>query len=139
MYEYFPTGIWQFIIGGSLIGLGTGLIYLLTGIYGGVSGSFSALFSGNNRLRRILFMLSIPLGALVYTLATGTWFVTTVSWQRMLLGGLLVGIGVRMGRGCTSGHGVCGLSALSKDSLVSVIVFMGVAIITALTISVVGL
>jgi uncharacterized protein len=80
------------------------------------------------------------IGALIYTLTlspTGFW-VTTVQLWRIALGGLLVGFGTRLSSGCTSGHGISGIASLSKTSVIAVIVFMGVAIITANIVQMLG-
>jgi uncharacterized membrane protein YedE/YeeE len=73
------------------------------------------------------------LGVLAWQLwqGTGTALTTAVSPERLLIGGLFVGFGARMSNGCTSGHGICGLSSLSGPSALAVLVFMGVAMLTA--------
>ena len=134
----------QYIIGGLLVGLGITLIYLLTGIYGGSSSVFTSMWSyvssnpffqtdfyRHARFEKMLFMIATIGGGLIYLLYSGTAFHTQVQWWRLMIGGFLVGVGTRLGRGCTSGHGICGLSAWSFPSLVSVIIFMITAILTA--------
>ncbi len=61
----------------------------------------------------------------------GTALSTSISPERLLIGGLFVGFGARMSNGCTSGHGICGLSSLSGPSALAVLIFMGVAMLTA--------
>ncbi|HET8883813.1 MAG TPA: YeeE/YedE thiosulfate transporter family protein, partial [Solimonas sp.] len=88
---------------------------------------------------RLAFIVGLPLGAALFALLRGG---LTVHLQTglagMLIGGLLVGFGTRLGNGCTSGHGVCGLARLSSRSLVAVLVFMGVAMLTVFVIRVSG-
>lgn len=135
---FFPNGIWSYLIGGLLLGLGVSLIYILTSHIMGASSlldSFLSLFSNKferkETKRRLLFLIGIISGGFVYALIFNDFFVTQVSVFRLLIGGLLVGYGVRMGRGCTSGHGICGLSSFSKTSLINVALFMITAIIVA--------
>lgn len=140
--DFFPTGITTFLIGGILIGLATSFIYIMTGIYGGVSSTLSAALSyvsnlsyfqsfKTTRFRKVLLALSIVAGSAIYVLTTSAPAVTTPYW-RLFVGGILVGIGVRLGRGCTSGHGICGISSFNLHSMKAVLVFMVVAIVTAL-------
>jgi uncharacterized membrane protein YedE/YeeE len=82
---------------------------------------------------RLVFSAGLLLGALLWTFAGegGRSWSTEVPLWRLASGGFLVGLGTRLSRGCTSGHGICGLSAWSLPSLLSVVTFMGVAIVTA--------
>ena len=61
-----------------------------------------------------------------------------ISYWRLLIGGIFVGFGTRLGRGCTSGHGICGIASLSKSSFINVIIFVTVAIITANIVKILG-
>lgn len=143
----FPTGINSYLIGGIIIGLSTSLVYILLGIHATQSTFFATTlsylfpkvpyFNRKNYLEqrewRIAFAIGVVLGALVYTLTVsnqGFW-TTDVQWWRLLIGGILVGFGVRMSSGCTSGHGISGLASLSTTSLYAVITFIGVGIIVA--------
>jgi hypothetical protein len=65
-------------------------------------------------------------------------FTTEVQPWRLFGGGVLVGIGTRIGKGCTAGHGVCGLGSASRTSLVNVVLFVGVAIVTAAVVAALG-
>ncbi|WP_327053489.1 YeeE/YedE family protein [Halomicrococcus gelatinilyticus] len=150
--ELFPNGIERYAIGGLLIGLGTAVIYLGTGIIAGASTFLESTWSYASSLPRfnqpkylasrdwrIVFTLGIVLGAAVYAVVFqgGAW-TTDVQWWRLLGGGVLVGVGTRVGKGCTSGHGVCGVGSVSETSLVNVATFMAVAIGTAQLVQALG-
>lgn len=142
----FPLGIEQYLIGGILVGAGVSLIYILTGLHATQSSFFTTTLSWFSKRRhfqkernlqertwRLYLAIGLVIGALLHTLTlspTGFW-TTSVQLWRLALGGLLVGFGTRLSEGCTSGHGISGLASLSTTSLSAVIVFMGVAIITA--------
>jgi uncharacterized membrane protein YedE/YeeE len=68
----------------------------------------------------------------------GSIWTTDVQWWRLLGGGFLVGIGTRLGKGCTSGHGVCGIGSVSHTSIVNVVTFLGIAIVTAQLVAATG-
>lgn len=119
-----------------LIGLATTLLMLFNGRIAGISGIVGGLL---NRRRggpevswRAAFFVGLLLGALAYVAATGGVFPVGVeaSLAVMVVAGLLVGFGTRMGSGCTSGHGVSGIARLSPRSIVATLVFMGSAIAT---------
>lgn len=149
----FPNGVEQYLIGGLLIGAGVGLIYLLTGLHATQSSFFTTTLSWfskrkhfqktNNieeRQWRLYLAIGMIVGALIYTLTispTGFW-TTSVQYWRLALGGLLVGFGTRLSQGCTSGHGISGLASLSKTSLYAVVVFIGIAIVTANIVQLIG-
>ena len=153
MAVLFPLGITDYLIGGILVGLGVSLIFLSTGIRAGASSVFSSTFSyvsthpyfsqplyRSARVWRLVFSAGLIIGALIFTFAVnnGQWFTTHVQWWRLALGGFLAGFGTRLSRGCTSGHGICGLSSFSSASLLAVITFLIVAIITALALNALG-
>ncbi|MCU4744535.1 YeeE/YedE family protein [Natronoglomus mannanivorans] len=148
--ELFPNGISRYAIGGLLVGLGAVVIYLGTGIAAGASTfleSTLSYVSDQSRFQqyrasrdwRVVFTLGIVLGAAIYAVVWqgGAWTTDVQPW-RLLLGGLLVGIGTRIGKGCTSGHGVCGVGSASKTSIVGVITFLTVAIVTAQIVQAMG-
>ncbi len=150
--EFFPRGITPYLLGGLLIGIGTGAIYLGTGIAAGASTFLETTLSyvsKQERFRqprfvesrdwRVVFTLCIVAGAAVYAVLFqgGIWTTDVQPW-RLFAGGLLVGIGTRLGKGCTSGHGICGVGSASGTSIANVAVFMGVAIGTALLVSTTG-
>ncbi|GAB7093665.1 YeeE/YedE family protein [Halolamina litorea] len=141
----FPEGIAHYLLGGLLIGAATAVIYLGTGIAAGASTFLESTLSYvSNRERfqqfrfvqsrdwRLVFTVGIVLGAAAYTaLSADPWFVTEVSPTRLFVGGVLVGVGTRVGKGCTSGHGICGVGSLAEASLVNVATFVAVAAGTA--------
>lgn len=149
----FPLGIEPYLVGGIIVGVGVGLIYLATGLHATQSSFFTTTLSWFSKRKhfqkeknlkergwRITLATGLVVGALIYTLTispTGFW-TTTVQLWRLVLGGLLVGFGTRLSSGCTSGHGISGLASLSRTSLYAVIVFMGVAIATANIVQLLG-
>lgn len=146
----FPRGYAQYILGGVFIGLGVSLIYVLTGIVPGsstflestltyVSGATQFVQYESTRSWRNVFTLGMISGGAVYVLVvTGEIWTTDVQWYRLLAGGFLVGVGTRVGKGCTTGHGICGVASRSPTSIANVLVFMGVGILTATLVSALG-
>lgn len=123
------------IVGGTLIGLAAVMLYRLNGRIAGISGIFHGLIGADRAQRswRLLFIVGLVIGGLVYQLVSGQ---SLAGYQehslfRVGLGGLLVGIGTRLGSGCTSGHGVCGIARLSLRSIVATMVFLTVGMLTA--------
>ncbi|WP_198668023.1 YeeE/YedE family protein [Saliphagus sp. LR7] len=148
--EPFPNGISRYAIGGLLVGLGAVIIYLGTGIAAGASTFLESTLSYvseqsrfqrylGSRDWRVVFTLGIVLGGAIYAVVWqgGAWTTEVQPW-RLLVGGILVGIGTRVGKGCTSGHGVCGVGSASRTSIVGVITFLSVAIVTAQLVQVAG-
>jgi uncharacterized membrane protein YedE/YeeE len=117
-----------------LIGLAAVLLLLANGRIAGISGIVGGLLTRATADMgwRVAFVVGLWLGAIVYWLIRGEVFTVQLvaTWPVMLIGGLLVGFGTRMGGGCTSGHGVCGIARLSKRSTVATLVFMGAGIAT---------
>ena len=122
------------LIGGLLIGLATTLMLLLNGRIAGISGIVGGLLTrkGSEVGWRAMFVAGLLLGAFVYMLATGGALLVRIeaSLPIVVVAGLLVGFGTRLGSGCTSGHGVSGLARFSKRSIVATSVFMGAGIVT---------
>lgn len=121
--------------GGLLIGLAAAIMLLGLGRIAGVSGMAARATGisdkGAPRNIAIAFVIGLPLGALLTARLTGgveTSFPASI-WP-LIIGGLLVGFGTRLGSGCTSGHGVCGLSRLSLRSMVATGVFMASGFVT---------
>ncbi|MCB0093124.1 MAG: YeeE/YedE family protein [Caldilineaceae bacterium] len=122
------------LIGGVLIGLSATLLLLANGRIAGISGIFNgAIFNLSGDAQwRWLFIGGLLIGTLIYEygLATKPTPQGALAPISMIIGGLIVGFGTRMGNGCTSGHGVCGLGRLSQRSLAAVITFLATAFIT---------
>lgn len=122
-------------LGGALIGASAVLLMLLFGRIAGISGILGRLlppYRDSDFAQAAAFIVGLVAAPLLYTWATGTPVVQTVSDNLPLMaaGGLLVGFGATLGGGCTSGHGVCGLARLSTRSLVATATFMATAIVT---------
>ncbi len=122
------------LIGGLLIGLAAALLLLLNGRISGISGIVGGLLApkGSDAGWRVVFVAGLLLGAFTYTLATGGAIPVSMqaSMPALVVAGLLVGFGTRLGSGCTSGHGLCGIARLSRRSIVASAVFFGVAMLT---------
>ncbi|MFM2408259.1 MAG: hypothetical protein RL358_1001 [Pseudomonadota bacterium] len=120
------------LAGGILIGSAAVLLLWLNGRIAGVSSMLSNVLFSSERLRPALFLLGIVDGAALYYLLGGAVPVARDGFPVWLLAvaGVLVGIGTGLARGCTSGHGVCGLGRLSLRSLVATLIFLSVAILT---------
>ncbi|GMM68529.1 YeeE/YedE family protein [Alteromonas sp. MTD1] len=121
------------LLGGLLIGLSVVLLLLTLGRIAGISGIAAGAITqkGTERFWRLAFLVGIVLSAVLYIVFTGALQVQTqMSSGYLVVAGLLVGFGTRLGSGCTSGHGVAGLSRLSKRSIVATLTFMAAAIIT---------
>jgi uncharacterized membrane protein YedE/YeeE len=141
----FPHGIASYAIGGLMMGAGIALLFVATGLVGGMSTLFSAVWSFVSRARhfaqpryvgsrawRLTLALGLVLGAGAWTLVSGAAVpVTTVPVPWLVVGGFVAGFGARLANGCTSGHGICGLASLQASSLAAVVMFMATAIATA--------
>ena len=146
--EFFPHGFERYLVGGALIGLAVAFLYVTTGRLGGASTVFSATWSWFSRLPffqqsslrdsrnwRVLYALGMLLGGVLYVLAGLPVEGSDIATWRLVLGGLLIGFGARLGGGCTSGHGICGMASLSVGSMLMVAVFLSTAIVTAMLMS----
>jgi uncharacterized membrane protein YedE/YeeE len=132
MTEFTP---WASLIGGAMIGLSAVLLMLWEGRIAGISGIAGRLlppYRDGAFLSRLGFIAGIVAAPLLISLASGTPVSQTISSNvpLMVVAGLLVGFGSVWGNGCTSGHGVCGLSRLSPRSMVATATFMATAFIT---------
>ena len=128
MTEFTPVAA---LIGGALIGLSAMLLMMLTGRIAGISGILAGClaFAGGDKSWRLAFVGGLVI-APVLGLLVGLPMVQPMmpsSWLVVIAAGLLVGFGTRLGGGCTSGHGVCGIARLSPRSIVATCVFMAVA------------
>lgn len=120
-------------IGGMLIGLASVMLLWLNGRVAGISGIVGGMLwrKGGELGWRFMFVVGLLAGAFVYAVSTGgLGVVVPASIPVLVVAGLLVGFGTRMGSGCTSGHGVCGMGRLSKRSLAATGTFMAVALVT---------
>ena len=121
------------LVGGVLIGLSATLLLGFNGRIAGISGIVNgAMTFTGKEVWRWMFILGMLLGGVLYEygLASQPTPTSTLAPWAMSVGGFLVGFGTRMGSGCTSGHGVCGLGRLSLRSLVAVLTFLITAILT---------
>jgi uncharacterized membrane protein YedE/YeeE len=138
------------LIGGLMIGLASALLWIGNGRIAGISGIFGQLLPPNgSMIWRFVFLAALVSGAWVtaqfvpglgvggpggeparLVTAPDGWGIATPLW--IALGGLLIGLGTKIGNGCTSGHGICGLARLSLRSFVAVGIFFGVAVITVI-------
>lgn len=122
-------------IGGGMIGLAAALMIVFNGRIAGISGVLGGLVldrAGAETPWRTLFLAGLILGALLISLLRPDLAETTMQtgWAGMIAAGLVVGYGTRMGSGCTSGHGVCGIARLSRRSLVATGSFMAAGFLT---------
>lgn len=133
-------------LGGALIGLAAALLWLGNGRLAGISGIFGQLLPpAQTVVWRVVFLVALVAATfaasrLFPAIGTGgtaparlveapaAWGIPTPAW--LAIAGLLTGLGTRIGNGCTSGHGVCGLARFSLRSLVATLVFFGVAVVT---------
>jgi uncharacterized membrane protein YedE/YeeE len=131
MHDFTPLSS---LLGGALIGVAASLFLWTHGRVAGISGIYAgALRRGTtDRRARILFLLGLVLAAVVVRMARPEAFASswTASLPVALFAGVLVGVGTQLGNGCTSGHGVCGLSRLSRRSFVATLTFMATAAVT---------
>lgn len=122
------------LVGGLMIGTAAAIMLLGLGRIAGISGLMAQLMgmSGTPRARRVaaMFIIGLPVGAALMALGAPVALEMSATPAMMVAGGLLVGFGTRLGSGCTSGHGVCGLSRLSARSFVATGLFMGAAFVT---------
>ena len=145
-FSLFPLGWAHYFAGGLTIGLGVALLFVLTGRIGGMSTVFSSTWSylvkapffqqarfTDSRGWRLVYGAGLIVGAFLWWLGLGGGVAqhTAVPVWQLVLGGFFVGYGARLGNGCTSGHGICGLGSLQLPSLYAVLTFMGTAFVTA--------
>ena len=124
---------WQSLAGGQLIGLAAAWLLLVNGRIAGISGIVGRLLQpqAGETAWRLAFLIGLLLAPVLIMLvapslapAPSFSVVTRAGWGMLILAGLLVGFGTRLGNGCTSGHGICGLARLSPRSLAAVLTFM---------------
>jgi uncharacterized membrane protein YedE/YeeE len=125
---------WASLAGGLLLGLASAMFVLLNGRVLGISGIIGGLLrpKAGDFSWRIFLVLGMVAAPAVWVALTGRPLEARIdaSWLMVIIAGLLVGVGTRFGAGCTSGHGVCGLSRLSPRSLVATLAFMAAGFVT---------
>lgn len=124
MHDFTPIPA---LLGGALIGLAAALLLLADGRIAGISGIFSGLLAGKTGWRLSFFAGLLLAGAVATPAALGR---SPRSLAVLGLAGLLVGVGTYFARGCTSGHGVCGIGRFSKRSMIATLTFMLAGIAT---------
>jgi uncharacterized membrane protein YedE/YeeE len=122
----------QSVAGGALIGLAATWLYFSLGRIAGISGIFSQSLRNPGQLWPPAFVIGLGLGgwlAMALLPASALHLQLEPGW--IIAAGLIVGIGTRLGSGCTSGHGVCGIARLSRRSILATIIFVGVGMASA--------
>ena len=130
------------LAGGVLIGLAGALMLLGAGRIAGVSGitaRATGLSDGDMaRSSALAFLAGLPLGAWIIAMSSDWRPASFAPWPLLIAAGLLVGFGTRLGNGCTSGHGVCGVSRLSQRSLVATAIFIAAGVATVFVLGQLG-
>jgi uncharacterized membrane protein YedE/YeeE len=129
MLTNYLTPLW----GGLMIGFSAALLLLLLGRIAGISGIiWGAVSAQTDNAWRWLFLVGLIAGAWLYHATTAAPYPqpSNLPWWQALTGGLVVGVGVKLGSGCTSGHGVCGIGRLSLRSTTATLIFMTTGIAT---------
>jgi uncharacterized membrane protein YedE/YeeE len=124
---------WSALIGGAVIGIAAATLALFNGRVAGISGIIGALLrpSFPDATWRVAFVAGLVLAPVAYALFRALPAVTIdAGYPMLILAGLLVGVGTRYASGCTSGHGVCGLSRVSPRSIVATLTFMAAGFVT---------
>jgi len=124
---------WPSLVGGMLIGLSAMLLLFLNGRIAGISGIVGRPLGGHQIGPNAMFVAGLLLGPWLYAVASGHLPPVTIaaSTPLLVLAGLLVGVGTRMGSGCTSGHGILGLARFSQRSLAATFIFLATGIAVA--------
>ena len=125
--DWFNFTPWSSLAGGALIGLAASLFALGNGRIAGISGLFGSLLQRGSEgaSEKVLFLLGLLVAPLLWGVFAALPLIEFQSgWLGLILAGVLVGVGTRYGSGCTSGHGVCGISRLSPRSMVATVCFM---------------
>ena len=126
------------LVGGIVIGIAALVLLRFYGRIAGISGVFGGIFPFNTgeTLWRIVFLAGLVTGGVILSFlhTDAVTFELAYSNPALILAGLLVGVGSRMGNGCTSGHGICGLGRLAPRSMVAVLTFMATGILAAVVV-----
>ena len=141
MYNFTPVSA---LIGGVIIGLSVVLYFYSTGRLAGISGIFeNAISKSSKRASNVLFLIGLVVGPMIiYYLILPNKpiaFEITSSYLLIVIGGFLVGFGTRLGGGCTSGHGICGIGRLSVNSMIATAIFVATGIITVFILQQLGI
>ena len=141
MHNFTPVSA---LIGGVIIGLSVALYFYSTGRLAGVSGIFeNTVTKSSKRVSNLLFLIGLVVGPLViYYLILPNKpiaFEITNSYLLIISGGFLVGFGTRLGGGCTSGHGICGIGRLSVNSMIATAIFVLTGMITVFILQQLGI
>lgn len=130
------------LAGGVMIGLAAAIMLLGLGRIAGVSGiaarALGLAGQGMSRPVALAFLAGLPIGAFLVFSTTGIGGGTFPSAAALLIAGLVVGFGTRLGSGCTSGHGVCGISRMSARSMLATITFIATGVLTVLAMNLAG-
>lgn len=122
------------LAGGIIIGLASALMHILLGRVAGISGIVGSLFAGRKAAEqgwRIAFLAGLLVAGAIWAMASSSSFSAPAgSTLQIIIAGLLVGFGARLGGGCTSGHGVCGMSRFSTRSMVATLCFVFTGVVT---------
>jgi len=124
---------WSALAGGGLIGISVALLILVNGRVAGITGIIGGLFKPikSDIAWRIAFTLGLVIAPILWLfLAPLPETTIDASYNPLIIAGLIVGFGTRLGSGCTSGHGVCGISRLSPRSIIATLAFMGTGFLT---------
>lgn len=153
MQALFPNGIQTYLVGGLLLGVAVSFAFAMSGLVAGMSTVFSSTWSFVSRLTffrqepfvasrgwRLALAIGLVIGGGLYlvTVAHGVTFQTRVGAWQLAIGGFIAGFGARMGNGCTSGHGICGMGSFRLSSVLAVITFLVTAVATAQLVSFFG-
>ena len=141
MHNFTPISA---LIGGIIIGLSVVLYFYATGRLAGISGIFeNAITQTSQRVSNTLFLIGLVVGPLIiYNIVLPNnpiAFEITHSYLLIIPGGFLVGFGTRLGGGCTSGHGICGIGRLSVNSMVATATFVVIGVLTVFTLQQFGI
>ena len=141
MHNFTPVSA---LTGGVIIGLSVVLYFYSTGRLAGISGIFeNAITSTSQKASNLLFLIGLVVGpVIIYYLITPNKpivFEITNSYLLIIPGGFLVGFGTRLGGGCTSGHGICGIGRLSVKSMIATSIFVATGVITVFILQQLGI
>lgn len=128
---------WVSLLGGVIVGLSAVILMFFNGKTAGISGILNGAVENADRVWRIAFLIAMALGGVFAVYVLGGHVPTEYSGNLVLVvvAGLFVGVGTRIGNGCTSGHGICGMGRFSARSVVATCTFMATAMLTVLLVS----